>query len=157
MTEGLMRGAFFSDDRKYRYALWRTWDLKKQAVMFIGLNPSTANEKTDDPTIRRVVSFARNWGYGGVYMTNLFAIVSADPAILKTTGDPIMDNDKHLRIVNSFCKDVVFAWGNFKEAEERAKVVAAMFPKAICLGINKNGTPKHPLYIAAKTSPVNFK
>ena len=156
MTEEQMRGAQFSDDRKYRYALWRIWDTEKPLVMFIGLNPSTANEKADDPTIRRVVSFARSWGYGGVYMMNLFAIVSSDPAILKTVDDPTKENDHYLIGVGVLCKNVVFAWGNFKEAEERAKVVSAMFPKATCLGKNKNGTPKHPLYIASKTSPSKF-
>lgn len=157
MTKEQMRGAFFSDDRKYRYALWRCWDLNKKWVMFIGLNPSTANEKKDDPTIRRVVSFARSWGYGGVYMMNLFSIVSSDPSILTNTQDALKGNDHYLRGVNIFCKDVVFAWGSFKVAKERAEEVIAMFPKATCLGINKNGTPKHPLFVAGKTSQINFK
>ena len=65
-------GAEFSPDRKYRYALWRIWDKSNPLIMFIGLNPSKANELKDDPTIRRVRRFAFDWGYGGVYMINYF-------------------------------------------------------------------------------------
>jgi hypothetical protein len=148
--------AVFSDCRNYRYSLWRVWDNEKPLVAFIGLNPSTANETKNDPTIRRVVQFAQDWNFGGVCMLNLFAIVSADPSILKTHHDPIKDNDASLVNIGGRCGAVVFAWGNFKEATERAKEIVRMFPKAICLGVNKNGTPKHPLYIARKTEPVYF-
>ncbi|GHX72979.1 hypothetical protein VCSRO16_3593 [Vibrio cholerae] len=65
--------AELSKCRKYRYALWRTWDSDKPFAMFIGLNPSTADEKNDDPTLRRCINFAKSWGYGGVCMANLFA------------------------------------------------------------------------------------
>ncbi len=76
--------AKLSDCRIYRYALWRIWDDAKPLVMFIGLNPSTADETEDDPTIRRCISFAQNWGYGGLYMANLFVFratleISAEP------------------------------------------------------------------------------
>lgn len=150
-------GATFSHDRKYRYALWRIWDESKPLIMFIGLNPSTASEKMDDPTIRRVKRFAKDWGYGGVYMCNLFAIVSSNPNILLTNVDLLGANNEWLDIISIKCKDVLFAWGNFKQAEYRAKEVMNMFPQAVCLGINKNGTPKHPLYVAAKTQQINFK
>jgi hypothetical protein len=150
----IQRGAIFSDCRKYRYALWRVWDELKPQVVFIGLNPSTANESTDDPTIKRVQAIARNLGYGGVYMMNLFAIISADPTVLKTCDDPIGNNNEWLE---KFCiGDIIFAWGNFKEAQERSKEVAAMFPNAKALFINKNGTPKHPLYCKADIVPVLF-
>lgn len=150
-------GAIFSDDRKYRYALWRKWDESKPFIMFIGLNPSTASENMDDPTIRRVKRFAKDWGYGGVYMMNLFAVVSSNPKVLLTCDNPIGDNNEYLKKVKLDCKDVLFAWGNFKEAEKRAKEVSDMFPQAVCLGLNKNGTPKHPLYISANTTQINFK
>lgn len=150
--------AVFSEDRKYRYALWRVWDINKPKIMFIGLNPSTASENMDDPTIRRVKGFAKSWGYGAVYMMNLFAIVSSDPKILRTNGmDLLGDNNDWLTTIGGTCKDILFAWGNFKEAEERAKEVCKMFPNAICLGFNKNGTPKHPLYVSAKTLQVNYQ
>jgi len=68
-------GAEFSECRKYRYALWRIWDKSKPLVMFIGLNPSTANENVDDPTIRSVCRMTKNNGYGGVYMMNLHVLL----------------------------------------------------------------------------------
>lgn len=149
-------GATFSDCRKYRYCLWRIWDYDKPRIMFIGLNPSTADETQNDPTIRRVIGFGKSWGYGGIFMCNLFAIVSADPAILKTTTDPIGYNDRYLLQYSESAKDILFGWGNFKEATERAKYVSGLFPNALCLGKNQNGTPKHPLYIAANTIPMPF-
>jgi len=149
-------GATFSDCRKYRYALWRIWDKDKPLVMFIGLNPSTANEASNDPTITRVVKFANGWGYGGVYMMNLFALVSPYPEDLKKSDNPLGDNNGWLENISSKCKDVVFAWGNFKEAQNRAQEVIKMFPFAKALQINKNGTPKHPLYCKSDLQLLNY-
>lgn len=149
-------GAHFSEDRKYRYALWRIWDDSKPLAMFIGLNPSTANENAADPTIRRVSDMVEKWGYGGFYMMNLFAIVSPYPKVLKTDPDPLGDNDGWIEKVAPKCQLVVFAWGNFKEAEERAKAVKRMFPNAHALHINKNGSPKHPLYCRKDTKPIEY-
>lgn len=149
-------GAIFSDCGTYRYALWRIWDESKPFIMFIGLNPSTANANMDDPTIRRVKRFSVDWGYGGVYMMNLFALVSTYPEALKTCSDPVAENDKWLNEIKPKCKDVLFAWGNF-DVFGRDKTVSDMFPQAVCLGFNKNGSPKHPLYISAKQSQVNYK
>lgn len=158
---GSEKNAIFSEDRKYRYALWRVWDSEKPKVMFIGLNPSTANENENDPTIRRVVRFAKDWGYGGVYMMNLFPIVSTDPSILtefeSSDCSEDLENMTHLLEVKRKCQHIVFAWGNFKEAIQRAKSVSGYFKDATCLGINKNGTPKHPLYIKADTRLTPFK
>ena len=70
------KGAYFSPCRKYRYALWRIWNQNKPYAMFIGLNPSIADEVYDDPTIKRCINYSKSWGYGGVYMTNLFSYVS---------------------------------------------------------------------------------
>lgn len=150
-------GAEFSRDRKYRYVLWRIWNRNLPLVMFIGLNPSTANESQPDPTITRVKRFATDWGYGGFYMMNLFAIVSADPIVLKTDPNPLGDNDGWLEKIAPKCSKVVFAWGNFKEARDRSKEVIKMFPEAYALVLNKNGSPKHPLYVKGDTIPIKFK
>jgi len=149
-------GAEFSACRNYRYALWRIWDISKPKVMFIGLNPSTANDISDDPTIRRVKSMAKNWGFGGVYMADLFAWVTPYPDELLKCPDPVKDNDLWLHKVAAQCQDVVFAWGNFKEAKERAEKVTEMFPCAMALPINKNGSPKHPLYVKSDIKPVTY-
>lgn len=148
-------GAEFSSDRKYRYALWRIWD-DRPLVMVIGLNPSTANESKNDPTIEKVIKVASRNGFGGVYMMNLFGIVSKDPEILKSDSNPIGDNDKFLEEISAVCEKVVFAWGNFKEARERALQVVANFNEALCFKQNKNGSPKHPLYCLDETILIPF-
>lgn len=150
-------GAEFSECRKYRYALWRKWDSSKSLVMFIGLNPSTANEDANDPTIRRVISIANNLGFGGVYMMNCFPYVSTNPNDLKDCSN-IPLNDVWLERVSKACEEIVFAWGDFKivRDKKRDKELAAMFPYAKALQINKNGSPKHPLYVRNNVVPVKF-
>ena len=85
----MKKDAVFSDCRNYRYALWRIWDDAKPYAMFIGLNPSTADETEDDPTIRRCMNFAKDWGYGGLCMTNLFAYRATIPANMMSAADPV--------------------------------------------------------------------
>jgi hypothetical protein len=80
----MIKDAVLSECRTYRYALWRIWDQTVPYAMFIGLNPSTADESNDDPTLTRCMGFAKSWGYGGVCMANLFALRSTDPTALKT-------------------------------------------------------------------------
>lgn len=158
-------GALFTEDGLHRYRLWRIWDKSKPLAMFVGLNPSTANEAKNDPTIYNVIKFCERWGYGGFYMMNLFSIVSSDPKVLNTTTDPILDNDTHLKHVAGLCKHIIFAWGKFTQAQERRKAVEGMFPEAMCIG-QKDGHPFHPLWAgmwAPKelkqtfTHPVKFK
>lgn len=160
LFEPLNTGAHFSECRQYRYALWRIWDATLPKIMFIGLNPSTAAESTDDPTIRRVVSFAKAWGYGGVYMMNCFPYVSTDPKQLFNglTPESQESNSRHLRHIGSLCEEVIFAWGNFKEVDKDvSNFLLSLFPHAKALQINKNGSPKHPLYVKGDVVPVDFK
>ena len=151
-------GASFSNCRNYRYALWRIWDKEKPLVMFIGLNPSTANESDNDPTIRRVMSMAKSWGYGGVYMMNCFAYISTDPKLLKT--NPMSDdwNNNMLTTIAYKCIDVIFAWGKFEivKTSGRDKELIQMFPNAKALVINNDGSPRHPLYVPSNIQPVKF-
>lgn len=156
IAQTMITGAEFSYDRKYRYALWRVWDRSKPLVMFIGLNPSTANETEPDPTITRVMNFARSWGYGGFYMMNLFGIVSSKPEILLTDPDPLGDNDQWLDKIAVKCDRIVFCWGVFKQARSRAEDIKKRFPGAYCLNKTKEGHPWHPLYVAANTQPIPF-
>ena len=149
-------GAHFSLDRKYRYYLYRIWDYSKPKILFIGLNPSTANENEDDPTIRRVKRFAKDWGYGGVYMMNLFAFVTPYPEELKKCENPQGSNDYWLDAISKRCDHILFAWGSFPEASERAKEVVAYFKQGLALRVNKDGSPAHPLYIPASTVPVVY-
>lgn len=156
-------GAEFSECKNYRYALWRIWDESMPLVMFIGLNPSTANETENDPTIRRVCAIAKHNGYGGVYMMNCFPLVSTDPAALHAFNDtPFhdiedMENMRWLLEVKRRCSAIVFAWGNFDVVKQRAESIAGYFKNAKALHINKNGSPKHPLYCKAETMLVPFQ
>ena len=89
----MKKGAHFSTCRRYRYRLWRIWDENKPFVLFICLNPSTADENEDDPTIRRCVRFARDWDYGGMVMVNLFAFRATDPSELYNADEQIGQNN----------------------------------------------------------------
>ncbi len=151
------RDAIFSDDRKHRFLLTRAWDESKPTIAFIGLNPSTANELTDDPTIRRVIGFARSFGYGKVFMQNLFSYVTPYPHELKKCGSMINDSntDYLLRYAKWQSNAVVFCWGNF-DVLGRDKVALDMFPNAYCLGKNANGSPKHPLYLKSDTKLILY-
>lgn len=151
--------AVFSECRKYRYALWRIWTESKPLVMFIGLNPSTANEDFDDPTIRRVRNFAKRWGYGGVYMMNCFPYISTDPgSLMNNRNTEIEINDRWLREVGGKCDLIIFAWGSFPVVKEfgRDKELNKMFPDAKALVINQDGSPRHPLYVKSDIDPVPF-
>lgn len=138
-------GAEFSECRKYRYKLWRIWDEEKPLAMCIGLNPSNANAMKNDPTINYLISMLTILGYGGFYMTNLFAYISPKPADLLTCNDPLGDNENKLAEVEKLCKDVIVCWGQFKQAEQRIKEVAPRYLNALCFGKTKNGSPFHPL------------
>jgi len=141
----IKKDALFSPCGKHRIWLCRVWDDNKPLIMFIGLNPSTANAETDDPTIRRIKTIANNLGYGGFYMMNLFTYISTDPTKLNIEKGNVNLADRHLKHVSTKCNIVVFAWGNFR-VFGRDEEVKKMFPYAAALHINKNGSPKHPLY-----------
>lgn len=161
MNPAIGAGAHFSPDKKYRFALWRIWDLDKPLVMLIGLNPSTANEKADDPTIRRLsgkTGLVYRHGYGGFYMLNLFPFVSSNPEDLELQaeyGSQLAVNNDWLQDVNLHCETVVFCWGNFK-TYGRDKRMMDMFPRAMCFGRNASGSPKHPLYLHGETKLRDF-
>ena len=141
------KNATFSDCRKYRYALSRTWNGKKKTILFIGLNPSTADEKIDDPTIRRCINYAQNWGYGSLLMVNLFAYRATMPTELKNVKNPIgNDNDLHIIELSKKADLAVAAWGNEGSLLNRDKEVKKIIPNLKCLKINKSGQPAHPLY-----------
>jgi hypothetical protein len=141
------KNATFSDCRKYRYGLSRTWNGKKKTILFIGLNPSTADEKIDDPTIRRCINYAQNWGYGSLLMVNLFAYRATLPSELKNVKNPIgNDNDLHILELSKKADLTVAAWGNEGFLLNRDKVVKKLIPNLMCLKINKSGQPSHPLY-----------
>ena len=148
-------GAVFSDCRKFRYALWRMWDGDKPIVMIIGLNPSTADEKVNDPTITRCISFARSWGYGGVCVTNLFGFRTTSPTHLKAHHDPIgKENDAWVHEMAKEAAIKVAAWGNHGKFLNRSLEILPSLDQLHCIKMNKSGEPAHPLYLKAELKPV---
>jgi hypothetical protein len=142
--------ATFSEDRRYRYTLVRRWDDRLPSVMFVGLNPSTADETLDDPTIRRCIGFAKSWGYGALVMTNLFAFRSTDPRAMASADDPIGNpfNDVSIERIAQLVDLTVVAWGSYGDrAPARVGQVLALIGDVYCLGVTKSGQPRHPLYL----------
>jgi len=152
--------ATFSDDRRYRYELTRYLSAGPEGA-FVMLNPSTASAFKDDPTVRRCVRFALDWGWGTLHLVNLFAIVSSDPAVLRTDPDPVGPENEHwLRYVASICHDhVVLAWGELGSIRCRDTHVTAMLSpmtKLLCLGVTKSGRPRHPLYLPKSLMSIPY-
>jgi hypothetical protein len=146
--------------RLYRYALWREVapDLGDKYLMVIGLNPSTADETRDDPTIRKCIKFARDWGYSALCMTNLFAFRATDPREMKCQANPIgPDNDYWLRECASHAAMVVAAWGvNGRHLNRDLKVRGLFLPGQLhCIRMTKKTQmPEHPLYLPGALMPI---
>lgn len=151
-------GAKFSDDRIYRYTLWRIWEAGKGYCMFIGLNPSTANETEDDPTVRRCIGYAKSWGYGALCMTNLFAFRATDPRKMKQAIDPVgPKNDFHLSSMARAAGVIIAAWGTAGSYRSRGVDVCKLVWPMECLRITKTGYPAHPLYLPKTLKPIPFR
>lgn len=145
----------------YRYRLERTWS-DGPKVAFIMLNPSTADAEKDDPTIRRCVSFAKSWGFGGLIVGNLFALRATDPMTLYEDAEPIgTDNDAHLRAIALCSERIVCAWGTHGRLYDRARHVIELLKLAhddlFALTVTAKGQPGHPLYVAASTQLRKFQ
>jgi len=159
-------GAIFSDDRTHRYDLWRVWERGSREIVFIGLNPSTADESKNDPTIRKCCNFAKLWRYNKMHMLNIFAHRATMPLNMKIAEDPIgpANNEYILRVVEQSQKRrgnmVVLCWGSNGEFMGRGREVYELVnglcvPK--CINICSNGEPGHPLYLPYETNVVVFK
>ena len=150
----MKKGASFDRARVFRYSLHRVWDTRLPLVTFVGLNPSTADENEDDPTIRRCMKFAQSWACGGLVMTNLFAFRSTCPDFLFAAKDPIgRDNDEFLRRAARESSLVIAAWGNHGKHLSRDVQVQSFFPKLHYLRLTRSGQPGHPLYLPGGLRP----
>ncbi len=151
------QGAIFSDDRKYRYVLWRVWNVAKPTLMMIGLNPSVANEFKNDPTITRGIVRADRNGFGSFLMGNLYAYVSTDPKALLSNGDSVGElTDYYIKQMVILSDRQLCGWGSFKPVTKRAPAVLLMLKEPYCLGINADGQPKHPLYVSYDVPMVRY-
>jgi hypothetical protein len=157
------RKAIFSDCGTYRYGLWRVWDGEMPAILFIALNPSTGDAHQDDPTIRRCIRFAQDWGYGSLCVGNLFSYRAVRPQAIPKNKSAIGEaNDQWLQKMGEGSATIVTCWGNWgqKLAPHRIATVLSLFPRPIYhLGLTKLKQPKHPLYLpqTTKIQPQEMK
>lgn len=151
---GVKSLAIFDGDQKYRYWLARVWEPEMPMLNFLMLNPSTASEVVDDPTVHRCRTRAKLLGYGGLVVTNLFALRSTDPNGLRGNLHPRSEaarasrNDEAICLANTLCARTVAAWGVHGAYSGRSEeVLANGLDNLYHLGKTKNGHPRHPLYL----------
>lgn len=147
---------WYSRCDRYRYGLSRVWDDSKPALLFIMLNPSTADEHRNDPTVARCETRARSMGFGGVMVANLFAFRATRPQDLKKAKAPIGElNDALLQHWSDRAGMTVAAWGGHGDHQGRALEIARKIGTPMHhLGLTKAGHPRHPLYVSFATEPA---
>ena len=151
IVNGHPSGAIIEDE--YRYLLWRKWDPSLEGVLFIMLNPSTADSKKNDPTITKCIKYAKNWGFGSLFVVNLYAYRTSDPRTLVMVDNPVgPKNDEYIKTLSSIIPNKIAAWGNSIFIESRVKRVYPLVDPVYYLDLSKSGNPKHPLYL-----PKNIK
>ena len=149
--------AIYSECERYRYALTRIW-AEGPTVAFVMLNPSTATEVQNDPTVERCERRARALGYGGFRVTNIFAWRDTDPKHMRASLDPVgPDNDAAIREAALWTRETICAWGTHGAHLDRGAEVETLLRATgrplLHLGLSKAGHPKHPLYIAYAQAP----
>ena len=150
-------GALISKDSVHRYLLWRVWDRHLPLILFVGLNPSTADATKDDPTIRRCIGYSRGWKYGGLLMGNLFAYRATLPAALKFAIDPIgPENENWLLAANWLAETTIACWGNHGAHLNQDGRVGIKLLRRHALAVTKSGQPAHPLYMRKNLSPIAY-
>lgn len=152
-------GALFSPCRRWRYLLWRRWEASGDICVFIGLNPSTADETQDDPTIRRCINFAKSWGYGELWMLNAYAFRATNPVEMKAQGANALGprNNEYILEAAIYADAMIAAWGAHCEPEREREIrrIVSDAGKQLChLGLTKGGHPRHPLYLRADLQPT---
>jgi hypothetical protein len=150
--------ARFSPCGRYRWWLQRRWDPAAPRLLFIGLNPSRADTERDDPTLRRLLGFARSWGYGELEVLNLFAAVGPSPAALRRLADPVggeADAWIARRLAACPAAPVWLGWGAQGGWHQRDRAVLALLEgrQLLALGATRGGHPRHPLYLPAGARP----
>ena len=149
--------AVYSDCEAYRYALTREWAPGRR-LLVVMLNPSTATERANDPTVERCERRARTLGFGAFRVVNLFAFRATDPRELLAATDPV--GPRNDAFLHSYLPDGVAAWGAHKMASTRARGVVRAFVRSSplwCLGVTKDGHPRHPLYVRADAPLIPWR
>lgn len=153
--------ATFSPCRRYRYTLWRRWG-DGPVCMYLMLNPSTADELANDPTVERCERRSREAGFGALVVCNLFAFRATDPDVMKAYEDPVGPGNDAAILETAMSADlVVCAWGNHGTFRDRSRAVTGMLQAQGVslhrLALNGSGEPKHPLYVSYALQPVPWE
>lgn len=151
----------FSADRRHRYTLLHRINplFGDRLIMWIGLNPSTADEQQLDPTLTRIRSFSEREGFDGFLMTNIFGLRTPYPKEMMAAPDPVgPENNAALLAGAERCEKIVAAWGVCGEFQARADAVTQLFAgrELWCLGTTQDGHPRHPLYVAGRQTLVRW-
>lgn len=163
MTKVYRRGAFITGPKDcYRYWLKRVIGRGKRLIVWVMLNPSTADHRKDDATIKRVMRFSKDWGFDIVIVVNVFAYRARDPKVIhallkKRPLEFVMgpDNSFWIDYWTSRAQRLVIGWGRNMTFDPDD--IIATFKHATCLGLTKNMQPKHPLMISADTEAVFYE
>ncbi len=173
LFDDIKKGAVISDCGRYRYSLHRIWDSSKPYVCYIGLNPSTADAKKDDRTIRRLIEFTKAFSYGGFYICNVVPVRTKDPEVLKKelkkpeyAGSGLLSlietNLEYICDVGIEVNRFVFCWGD-NSSEEIDRCILSVYNKlaytdngCYCFGYTNKNNPRHPLYLKSDTKLVKY-
>ena len=150
--------AIYSNCEKYRYSLTRIWDPAGRKALFVMLNPSTATEVQNDPTVERCERRARTLGFRPFQVTNISAWRDTDPRKMRAAEDPVgPQNDQAILEGVGWADQVIAGWGTHGAHLDRGRSVEALLRATgqpmYHLGLTKDGHPKHPLYIAYARQP----
>ncbi len=151
---------FGGPKNEYRYRLSRVWDEDKPSVLFVMMNPSTADYLVDDRTVARCRGFAEDWGFGKLLVGNTFAYRCTDQKRLLEVEDPVgAENDNHLLTMAATAALIVFAYGKpHPSLRDRGRLVTEMFRahgySLHVLRLSQDGTPVHPLYLPRTLKPM---
>lgn len=154
----------FSEDRIYRYVLKHSWkdmfDVQEKAIVWIALNPSTADENQLDPTLTRIRNFSNDFGYNCFYMLNIYAFRSTDPKNMLNCKQPIgKDNDYWIKEICNKTDKIVCCWGNMGKHLDRSNKIREMLKSypLYYLDLSKENQPKHPLYLNSKLTLKRYE
>ena len=149
--------ATFSDCMNYRYQLLRVWDESLPKIMWLMLNPSTADETKNDPTLQRCENRSRDYGFGGFYVCNIFAYRATDPRDMKAQGNPIgFDNLTYILSTAAQSQKIVCGWGSHGTHKQQGFRVMASVRQChdlYALRLTAKGEPSHPLYLPYDSKP----
>lgn len=154
-------------DGIYRYSLWRVWNDVLPRILWVMLNPSTADAEDPDRTLTRCIGFSQPLGFGSLEIVNLYAFRTKSPEILRKTirerGETYAvgpENERHVDLGLARAATVMAAWGSPVFARERGHAMATLLrhrhDDIRCLGLNSDGSPRHPLYLPSDTAVVPF-